>query len=139
MKLINHVSLVSHFHHKLCSSLSCLFYFADVTNLPVQSIIIKAGENKSLACPGVNEHSLVIALEWLSLTHNDKLVEFMSDSTTVWVNQHRIALLPDTFGLSFHPAIAEDSGDYVCLVNSRPKPDGIVRLIVQGINFLKFT
>jgi hypothetical protein len=56
----------------------------------------------------------------------------MSDSTTVWDNQHRIALLPDTFGLSFHPAIAEDSGDYVCLVNSRPKPDGIVRLIVQG-------
>ncbi|KYB29708.1 Down syndrome cell adhesion molecule-like protein Dscam2 [Tribolium castaneum] len=105
----------------------------DVTNLPVQSIIIKAGENKSLACPGVNEHSLVIALEWLSLTHNVKLVEFMSDSTTVWVNQHRIALLPDTFGLSFHPAIAEDSGDYVCLVNSRPKPDGIVRLIVQDV------
>ncbi|KAJ3623225.1 hypothetical protein MTP99_019465 [Tenebrio molitor] len=105
----------------------------DVTNLPVQSIIIKAGENKSLACPGVNEHSLVLALEWLSLTHHVKLVEFMSDSTTVWDNQHRIALLPDTFGLSFHPAIAEDSGDYVCLVNSRPKPDGIVRLIVQDV------
>ncbi|XP_063928096.1 tyrosine-protein phosphatase 99A isoform X2 [Zophobas morio] len=105
----------------------------DVTNLPVQSIIIKSGDNKSLACPGVNEHSLVLALEWLSLSHHVKLVEFMSDSTTVWDNQHRITLLQDTFGLSFHPAIAEDSGDYVCLVNSRPKPDGIVRLIVQDV------
>lgn len=56
----------------------------------------------------------------------------MSDTTTVWVNQHRISLLSDSFGLSFHPAKAEDSGDYICLVNSRPKPDAVVRLVVQG-------
>lgn len=137
--LINHLSLVLRFHHKIVqNTLSCWFYFADVTNLPVQTIVIKAGENKSLACPGVNEHSLVLALEWLSLTHHVKLVEFMSDTTTVWDNQHRIALLSDTYGLSFHPAVAEDSGDYVCLVNSRPKPDGIVRLIVQGKIFSSF-
>lgn len=56
----------------------------------------------------------------------------MSDTTTVWANQHRISLLPETYGLSFHPAAGEDSGDYICLVNSRPKPDALVRLIVQG-------
>lgn len=101
--------------------------------MPIHSVIIKAGENKSLSCPGVNEHSLVLALEWLSLSNNNvKLVEFMSDTTTVWVNQHRISLLSDSFGLSFHPAKAEDSGDYICLVNSRPKPDAVVRLVVQG-------
>lgn len=105
---------------------------ADVTNLPIESVIIKAGENKSLSCPGVSEHSLVQELEWLSLTSHLKLVEYMSDSTTVWVNQNRISLLQDTFGLSFHPAVAEDSGNYICLVNSRPKPDALVRLIVQG-------
>lgn len=109
-----------------------VFLFSDLTTLPIHSVIIKAGENKSLTCPGVNEHSLVLALEWLSLSNNVKLVEFMSDTTTVWVNQHRISLLSDSFGLSFHPAKAEDSGDYVCLVNSRPKPDAVVRLIVQG-------
>ncbi|KAK4871888.1 hypothetical protein RN001_016012 [Aquatica leii] len=104
----------------------------NVTNLFVEIVIIKAGENKSIACPGVTEHSLVQELEWLSLTHHLKLVEYMSDSTTVWTNQHRIFLIQDSFGLSFHPAMAEDSGDYICLVNSRPKPDALVRLIVQG-------
>ncbi|GJQ68134.1 hypothetical protein Trydic_g10717 [Trypoxylus dichotomus] len=105
----------------------------DVTGLPVHSIVIKAGEDKSISCPGVNEHSLVLELEWLSLTGHLSLVEYMSDSTTVWVNQNRISLLSDSFGLSFHPALAEDSGDYICLVNNRPKPDVLVRLIVQDI------
>lgn len=60
------------------------------------------------------------------------MVEFTSDTTTVWANQHRISLLPESYGLSFHPADGEDSGDYICLVNNRPKPDALVRLIVQG-------
>ncbi|KAF5300366.1 hypothetical protein FQR65_LT00987 [Abscondita terminalis] len=110
-----------------------IFLNADVTNLFVEIVIIKAGENKSIACPGVSEHSLVQELEWLSLSHHLKLVEYMSDSTTVWTNQHRISLMQDSFGLSFHPAMAEDSGDYICLVNSRPKPDALVRLIVQDV------
>ncbi|KAF5274564.1 hypothetical protein FQA39_LY07176 [Lamprigera yunnana] len=104
----------------------------DVTNLFVEIVIIKAGENKTIACPGVNEQSLIQELEWLSLSHHLKLVEYMSDSTTIWTNQHRISLLQDSFGLSFHPAMADDSGDYICLVNSRPKPEAVVRLIVQG-------
>ncbi|XP_065165511.1 tyrosine-protein phosphatase 99A isoform X2 [Atheta coriaria] len=109
-------------------------YTFDFTALPIHRVVIKAGENKSLSCPGVNEHSLVHALEWLSVANNNqKVVEYMKDSTTVWVNQHRISLLTDTFGLTFHPAMAEDSGDYVCLVNSRPKPDALVRLIVQDV------
>lgn len=111
---------------------SHILFVSDITSLPVQTIIIKAGENKSLACPGVNEHSLISALEWLSFTHRIKLVEFTTDTTTVWVNQHRISMLPDTYGLYFHPAMGEDSGEYICLVNSRPKPDAIVKLIVQG-------
>lgn len=88
-----------------------------------------AGTNKTLPCPGVNEHSLVQALEWSS---RGKLVEYMGETTTVWKNRQRISLLADSFALHFQPVRAEDSGDYVCLVNSRPKPDAIVRLIVQG-------
>lgn len=109
-------------------SFVCLF--ADTSTVPVQKLTADAGSNVTLGCPGVNEHSLVQALEWSS---HAKLVEYMSESTTVWKNRHRISLLPDSFALHFHPVRAEDSGDYVCLVNSRPKPDAIVRLIVQGM------
>lgn len=94
--------------------------------------MLKAGDNRSISCPGVNEHFLVSSLTWLSVTHQVKVVEFNSDTTTVWANQNRISLLPETYGLSLHPASGEDSGDYICLVNGRPRPDVIVRLIVQG-------
>lgn len=110
----------------------CPFRISDVLGLPIQTLILKAGDNKSIPCPGVNEHFLVSSLSWLSVTHQVKMVEFTSETTTVWANQHRISLLPETYGLSFHPAAGEDSGDYICLVNSRPKPDALVRLIVQG-------
>lgn len=105
---------------------------SDTTNIPVQTIIILASQNQSLPCPGVSEHSLVQELEWIFLTHPTKLVGFMSDTTTVYRNQLRISLQQDSFALVLHPALAEDSGDYICLVNSRPAPDGVVRLIVQG-------
>jgi receptor-type tyrosine-protein phosphatase gamma len=89
----------------------------------------EAGSNVTLACPGVTEHSLVLMLEWRS---HVKLVEYMGESITVWQHRHRITLLPDTFALHFHPVTAEDSAEYSCLVNNRPKPEAVVRLIVQG-------
>jgi receptor-type tyrosine-protein phosphatase gamma len=107
----------------------CCSLFTDVTAIPLQTVISEAGSNVTLACPGVTEHSLVVMLEWLS---HIKLVEYTSDSTTVWQHRHRITLLPDTFALHFHPVTAEDSAEYSCLVNNRPKPEAVVRLIVQG-------
>lgn len=103
--------------------------FTDVTAIPLQTVLSEAGSNVTLACPGVTEHSLVLMLEWRS---HIKLVEYMGESTTVWEHRHRITLLPDTFALHFHPVTAEDSAEYSCLVNNRPKPEAIVRLIVQG-------
>lgn len=90
----------------------------------------EAGSNMTLACPGINEHSLVLALEWRSRL---KLAEYIGESTTVWENKHRISLLPDTFALHFHPVTADDSGYYVCLVNSRPKPDAVLKLTVHDV------
>ncbi|XP_023703350.2 tyrosine-protein phosphatase 99A isoform X4 [Cryptotermes secundus] len=102
----------------------------DVTTIPLQTVLSEAGSNVTLACPGVTEHSLVLMLEWRS---HVKLVEYMGESTTVWEHRHRITLLPDTFSLHFHPVTAEDSAEYSCLVNNRPKPEAVVRLVVQDV------
>ena len=98
-------------------------------------MLSEAGSNVTLACPGVTELSLVHMLEWRS---DVKLVEYMGESTTVWEHRHRITLLPDTFALHFRPVTAEDSADYSCLVNNRPKPEAIVKLIVQGKSVRSF-
>lgn len=100
-------------------------------SIPVVVFRGEAGTNMTVPCPGVSEHSLVLSLEWRSKL---KLAEYIGESTTVWENKHRISMLPETFALHFHPVTAEDSGDYTCLVNSRPMPDSIVKLIVQGID-----
>ncbi|KAK6634347.1 hypothetical protein RUM43_011747 [Polyplax serrata] len=102
---------------------------SDTTGIPVLMITSEAYSNVTLPCPGVTERSLITTLQWASHT---KLVEYMSETTTVWEHRHRINLLSDNFALHFHPVTAEDSGEYSCLVNNRPKPEAIVKLVVQG-------
>ncbi len=41
-------------------------------------------------------------------------------------------LRPPPFSLSLSPARAADSGEYLCLVNKRRRPNAVVRLFVQG-------
>ncbi len=36
------------------------------------------------------------------------------------------------FTLSLSPAVAEDTGEYLCLVNNRKRPNSVIRLLVQG-------
>lgn len=36
------------------------------------------------------------------------------------------------YSVEIDPVIAGDSGDYVCLVNNRRRPNAVVRLLVQG-------
>ena len=44
----------------------------------------------------------------------------------------RITVPLGVFGLRIDPVSAGDSGDYLCLVNNRRRPDAVVRLLVQG-------
>lgn len=98
----------------------------------MHTYMMQAGDNQTVSCPGVNEHSLVMQLEWLSLASRLSIIEFAGKGITVWGNQDRISLVSENFGLRFHPVEGMDTGDYVCLVNSRPNPEAIVRIIVQG-------
>ncbi len=41
-------------------------------------------------------------------------------------------LRPPPFSLSLSPAQSADSGEYLCLVNKRRRPNAVVRLFVQG-------
>ena len=59
-------------------------------------------------------------------------MEFRGESTTVWQNRERVTLNSETYGLNFHPVTAGDTGDYHCLVNNRPLPESINKLVVQG-------
>ena len=45
---------------------------------------------------------------------------------------NRITVPLGVFGLRIDPVSAGDSGDYLCLVNNRRRPDAVVRLLVQG-------
>lgn len=111
---------------------------ADIPHLRREKVFIKAGGNVSLECPGVGSQSIVINMEWFCIhcsasgAPEVKLVEFMGESTTVWEHRSRISLHPDSYALQIHPVLAEDTGEYICLVNNRPTPEEIVKLVVQG-------
>ena len=44
----------------------------------------------------------------------------------------RIAVPLGAFAVNIDPVSAGDSGDYVCLVNNRRRPNAVIRLLVQG-------
>ncbi|XP_043278887.1 tyrosine-protein phosphatase 99A isoform X3 [Venturia canescens] len=103
----------------------------DVMNPVVTQILADAGQNLTLECPGVTEYLMVSRLEWRS---NDvRIVEYGSQSTTLFVHSNRVSLLEKKFALFFSPVKSEDSGEYQCLVNSRNVPEVIVNLTVQDV------
>ncbi len=102
----------------------------------------------TLRCRGVNEHSLVRRLEWIckgcrstSSSHETTVVLFKAvaaeaSNGSIEVDpalEARSSLGPKAFSVDIDPVEAGDSGDYVCLVNNRRKPNAFVRLLVQGM------
>ena len=130
----------------------CLF-FVDISSLSYQTVVVRAGQNVNISCPGVNELSLVSDLEWrcqgcgYNKTTNNKdgqatdssasavkLVEYggNSDAIVVWHNSDRLSLDSQSYALVLNPVRHYDHGEYTCLVNERRRPDAIINLIVQG-------
>ena len=54
-------------------------------------------------------------------------------------HNNRIWLDRDTMSLGISPLEPQDSGEYLCLVNNRKKPQSTVKLLVQGRNAKLFS
>ncbi|KYM79702.1 hypothetical protein ALC53_09814 [Atta colombica] len=105
--------------------------FADAMNSLVEDVVVEAGKNVTLGCPGVTEDSLVLMLEWRA--NGMRLLEYKSRSTTVVrrTEQNRMSLSLKNYSLQLHPVTAADSGMYECLVNNRNTPEAVIKLIVR--------
>lgn len=100
-------------------------------------MVVEAGKNVTLNCPGVTENSLILMLEWR--VNSMQLLEYSSNTTIVWNHQNRVSLSLKNYSLQFHPVTAQDTGEYTCLVNSRSMPEAVISLIVHGeSSFLAF-
>lgn len=93
---------------------------------------MRVGGNATLACPdlppgaGPPRHLL-----WWK--EDRRLIEATRDRVTVAPDAGpRVSLLPGSSALVFRSVLAQDSGEYQCVVNNRQGRRGLVRLFVQG-------
>ncbi|XP_031831667.1 putative receptor-type tyrosine-protein phosphatase mosPTP-1 isoform X7 [Nomia melanderi] len=97
----------------------------------VGEMVVETGKNVTLNCPGVTEGSLILMVEWQA--NGKQLLQYSSDTTTVWNHQNRISLSKNNYALQFHPVNAKDTGEYSCLVNNRSPSKAVIKLQVQDV------
>lgn len=123
-------------------------YFTD--RVMVDEVMVEAGSNISIGCPGMTRNTFVVQLEWRcrgecggrdskkSLSKADNveetiLLKYVKDQeTNVLSHPDRIRLEMDMFALAFDPVTDQDEGKYLCLINNRPMPDAVIKLNVLG-------
>ncbi|XP_043500700.1 tyrosine-protein phosphatase 99A isoform X2 [Polistes fuscatus] len=112
----------------------------DAMNSLVEELVVEAGKNVTLSCPGVTEDSLVYMLEWradgmqlLEWRANGMQLEHANRGTVVRSHQNRVFLSLKNYALQFHPVTAPDSAKYECLINNRSTPEAVIKLIVQDV------
>lgn len=119
----------------------------------------QAGENVTLLCQGLTEDSLVRSVKWIcqgcysnSPSHETVVAEFKEgqdqgdqDDPTLMRPEDslelsskssappRVTLTQSVFSIEISPLAAEDSGEYMCLVNNRKRPNVAIRLFVQDV------
>ena len=123
----------------------------------VTDVMAEAGTNMSIGCPGITRNTFVVHLEWrcrgqcggisdgavsdiygggmnsIKNVKEIKLLKYVKDQTTaILKSKNRIRLEPEMFALEFDPITASDKGQYICLINNRPTPDALIKLMVLG-------
>ena len=127
-------------------------------NVMVTDVMAEAGTNMSIGCPGITRNTFVVHLEWrcrgqcggisdgrevsdiygggmnsIKNVKEVKLLKYVKDQTTaILKSKNRIRLEPEMFALEFDPITASDKGQYICLINNRPIPDALIKLMVLG-------
>ena len=121
----------------------------------VDEVMVEAGSNMSVGCPGMTRNTFVVQLEWrcrgecggrenskTKMNEDDNveeviLLKYVKDQeTNILSNVDRIRLEMDMFALAFDPVTNKDEGKYLCLINNRPLPDAVIKLNVLGKIFL---
>ena len=123
----------------------------------VTDVMAEAGTNMSIGCPGITRNTFVVHLEWrcrgqcggigdggvsdiygggmnsIKNVKEVKLLKYVKDQTTaILKSKNRIRLEPEMFALEFDPITASDKGQYICLINNRPIPYALIKLMVLG-------
>ena len=116
----------------------------------VSEVMAEAGTNMSIGCPGITRNTFVVHLEWRCRGQcgglggtvygggsdepkEVKLLKYVKDQTTaISKSKNRLRLEPEMFALEFDPVAASDKGQYLCLINNRPIPDAVIKLMVLG-------
>ncbi|KAG5670578.1 hypothetical protein PVAND_000830 [Polypedilum vanderplanki] len=101
----------------------------DEENIPMKTISVTAGNNLTLTCPGVNEHSLIDTLTWKK--SQQTIVKFVNGMPMV--QNQRISLLVDNYSLYFNKTLSTDTGEYSCIINDRHSPESIIDLLIQDV------
>ena len=136
------------------------FNFSILDRVLVDEVMVEAGSNVSIGCPGMTRNTFVVQLEWRcrgecgggddggsstskkSRNPQDNveeviLLKYVKDQeTNVLSNVDRIRLEMDMFALAFDPVNDRDEGRYLCLINNRPLPDAVIKLNVLGKSML---
>ncbi|KAK8771961.1 hypothetical protein V5799_024799 [Amblyomma americanum] len=100
-----------------------------------ERIFVRVGANVTLRCPDLPPGGGAQPPRHLTWWKEDRrLIEATRERVTVAPEAGpRVALVPGSSALIFRSVVAEDSGEYQCVVNNRQGRRGIVRLYVQGL------